>query len=240
MRLEVRSAFGSICGPWSAAKGFGPGGLLTPCPTRCSPALSALIQLLKPHPGQSGDLYWCRAEKSLRRPWSKWGGNSSGILISPLTGNSSCLAAVVRGKLMPDPIPKHMSTSARQLVNVIGWDATRILHEEFGGRERLYVPCKGPDTHPISRAIGPDAFAKLREEFGGHCISLSKTATPSNKKAGIIDDILAGGKSKLELAVTHGVTDRYVRMVRREVRELGFGQEAVQHTGRQLPRRNTT
>lgn len=47
-----------------------------------------------------------------------------------------------------------------ELLHLLGEEAFLALVDAFGGR-RLYVAGRFPDDHPVARAIGPDAAARL-------------------------------------------------------------------------------
>jgi len=123
---------------------------------------------------------------------------------------------------MVEPNTSEMTVSAVRIAKVIGWDATIALHDELGGRERIYLPKHPYENHPIGSAIGQDNFRKLCDALGPGRLYIAKQATHSNRKGGIVDDILAGELSVAQIGAKRGVTDRYVRLVRREMRELGL------------------
>lgn len=103
----------------------------------------------------------------------------------------------------------------RRLAEVIGPAAAVRLADEFGGAEKVYIPKRARIDHDFTAVIGLDRMEALCAEFGGHRIDIPRGAFKDLKKTQIMD---AEGSNR-EVALRLGVTQRYVRRVRVEVRD---------------------
>lgn len=103
----------------------------------------------------------------------------------------------------------------RRLAEVIGPAAAVRLADAFGGAEKIYIPKKARIDHEFTAVIGLDRLEALCAEFGGQRIDIPRGAFKDLKKTQIMD---AEGSNR-EVALRLGVTQRYVRQVRVEVRD---------------------
>ena len=115
----------------------------------------------------------------------------------------------------------HLGEQFRSLSDCIGYRAAVRLCRRFGGLEKVYIPKNASAGHRLRPVLGDDSFAQLTQRLGGQSINIPKPPRVTPSKAGIMDDLIAGEKSVAEIALRHGVTTRWVRKVRRELREAG-------------------
>lgn len=111
-----------------------------------------------------------------------------------------------------------LPASIVELIDIIGPDAAETIVKERGGVS-LSIPVKAQPTHWLSAAIGADAFQTLVHHYQGEEIWIPRcqAAFQQLRKQQIIDG-KANGKTTVELALQHKVTDRYVRSVLAEAR----------------------
>ena len=102
-----------------------------------------------------------------------------------------------------------------------GKDIAIAMFEEFAGVQ-IKIPrtVDTPIGRTLSNAIGDEAVEKLCKTFPGDSLYLPQQGYSESKgrKGRIIKLLLSGGCSTLDVARIEGVTERYVRMVRREYR----------------------
>lgn len=114
-------------------------------------------------------------------------------------------------------LPALWGEATTQLVEVIGTDKALALFNDFGGQDSVYIPKTPRPDHPWAASIGFEALQALCRTFGGERIGLPHADRRSCKKVAIMADLAEGRWSNREIARRRGVTDRYVRMVAREL-----------------------
>lgn len=103
---------------------------------------------------------------------------------------------------------------ARELVRVIGLDATLALCEARGGLP-LAVPMRLAPDGTLIVEIGSLAAEKLIAEFGGNRIEVPKlTALAASRRDELIRDALRAGRSTAEIALRFNLTTRHIRRIR--------------------------
>lgn len=105
----------------------------------------------------------------------------------------------------------------RRLADVIGPAAAVRLADAFGGIEKVYIPKTANADHLFTDAIGLDRLERLCAEFGGQQIDIPRGTFRDLKKAAIID---AAGSNR-DVALRLRCTQRYVRIVRADLRDAG-------------------
>ena len=120
---------------------------------------------------------------------------------------------------MPKLPSEFRYVSVYLLKKIVGTYAASLLCKHFGGRESIYIPTSKTSESPIKNIIGDLHFYRLVAAAGGMLIDLPKGIAP--KKAAIMDAIQSSGLATGKIAARFGVTERYVRMVRSELRRIG-------------------
>lgn len=107
----------------------------------------------------------------------------------------------------------------------LGLPARLRLIANSGGRRRTIPMPRSVDSSPLASEVGLDVAAWLAERFGGVDLDIpsGRAAAQSEASARLVADILDAGltnptRSANDLAREHGVTQRWVRMLRRELR----------------------
>lgn len=104
-----------------------------------------------------------------------------------------------------------------ELAEAIGDDGADLLCRAVGGVS-TYIPRKPVAGSPLSAVIGPERMEKLCAAFGGLRVTL-----PNRRKGEPFKDrivrMLETGKSPGRIALELGVTERYVRILARQVKE---------------------
>jgi hypothetical protein len=101
-----------------------------------------------------------------------------------------------------------------ELVDTVGEQAARTLCSERGGGA-VYVPKQASAGCVLAPLLDDKALSALCATFGGLCISL-----PSRRRKYSRDTVLAclqEGSKPQEAARRAGVSERYARMVKRQV-----------------------
>lgn len=120
----------------------------------------------------------------------------------------------MRDELDPEDLP----ASLKEMVDVIGLQATLKLVEARGG-VRLYVPFEIKPEHWISRLIGFEQAVKLARYYGGQDPffiprALDAVIAVRNRE---IRQKYSMGKTQAELAREYSLTERWVREIVNEV-----------------------
>ncbi len=107
--------------------------------------------------------------------------------------------------------------SREELAEAIGDDGADLLCRAVGGVS-TYIPRKPVAGSPLSAVIGPERMERLCAAFGGLRVTL-----PNRRKGEPFKDrivrMLETGKSPGRIALELGVTERYVRILARQVKE---------------------
>jgi hypothetical protein len=123
---------------------------------------------------------------------------------------------------------KHrLSPVLKEIADVIGRDAMTQLAIAFGGT-RVYIPAKIGKGHPIAKAIGDTAAAKLADYFAS--TSLAKDGRRFTRRGQSVALPLAPNREKERLlcednlstraaALKHRVTERTIQRHRARARE---------------------
>lgn len=134
--------------------------------------------------------------------------------------------------------------SILDLIDCIGAEATGVLVDRRGG-VTLNVPTRPDPEHWLHQALGAEAYHKLVHHYRGEEIWIPRcqAALHALKKQQIIDG-KAAGESTVDLALKHGVSDRYVRNVLAEHRaaidedQLDLFEDTLKNVGGQPPGRS--
>lgn len=112
---------------------------------------------------------------------------------------------------------EYLPKSMRELVELIGLEATLVLVDKWGGAY-IDVPVHAKPNTAIGRLLGIDVLKKLVAVHGGTRMELPRciAALNSIREASIIKDLQAG-KSKKQLAMQYGYTVRGIRKLVRRV-----------------------
>lgn len=105
----------------------------------------------------------------------------------------------------------------------LGYTATCLLVDWFGGGT-LYVPqSSDDDNHPIAKVIGKPAFVRLVASCGGETIKLPldlrRETTRRNK---LIGALIAKGVGTKRIARIAMLTERQVMSIRAELEDAGL------------------
>jgi Homeodomain-like domain len=121
-----------------------------------------------------------------------------------------------------------LSASAREIVEVIGQDATLRLINGFsvrrdgssnrrGPRIAIYVPRKMSSDHRISAIVGFGAALALSRAFGGEMLMVAPpndaAAKSRQRNAEIVRLATNDNKSPAEIAGVFGISERWVRRI---------------------------
>ncbi len=107
------------------------------------------------------------------------------------------------------PLPE----TAQVIANVVGRDATLKLASLVRNRN-LYVPKRLDEGHWISKTIGHAKAVALVQEFGGLLMSLATCEHYFTQERNVrIRSDFKAGKSTLEIAQEHGMTQRRVQQI---------------------------
>lgn len=109
---------------------------------------------------------------------------------------------------------RHVSYA--DMVEVLGKDAARALHESRGGIS-IYVPMNPKPDHPLAQFIGLEALETLCAFAGGESLSLSNAGRHINKPR--ILRMLEQGQSAATIALECGVTERYVNRLASDLKK---------------------
>jgi len=106
-----------------------------------------------------------------------------------------------------DDLPETIKT----LADEIGLPATIKLVQRFGGIMSLWVPVRFENANELLRVIGEDAARVLCAIYGGTYLSVPncKLAIAKARNHQIQRDYANGIKPR-ELAIRHGITERWV------------------------------
>ncbi|MEX2617276.1 MAG: hypothetical protein WD767_14365 [Alphaproteobacteria bacterium] len=107
-----------------------------------------------------------------------------------------------------------------KLAEVIGFHATNLLCQRFGGVEDVRVPADAGKNCDLRDVVGNENFEKLVAVMAGQKIDIPLPPRETAKKSQIVDDLLRGEYSVLEIARRSGVTMRYVRHIRSYLRSF--------------------
>jgi hypothetical protein len=111
--------------------------------------------------------------------------------------------------------PEDFSPLLREISRLIGDEKTFALAQHFGGTH-LYIPSQietlGPD-HPITRAIGAEAAAKLSKDYGGLTFRMPRACKILRAARYARIRERAKTATKKQLAREFGLTYQFVWMV---------------------------
>lgn len=103
--------------------------------------------------------------------------------------------------------------TAQVIADVIGREATLRLAGKVSNRN-LYIPKRMTEDHWIARSIGYAKAHALATEFGGLLMSLATCEHYFTRERNArIRSEFAAGKSTLELAAAHEMTQRRVQQI---------------------------
>jgi hypothetical protein len=111
----------------------------------------------------------------------------------------------------PERIPEELPAILKEIAEAIGMAAMLKLVAERGG-VRVHVP-KRPETSrgDLVAIVGVPAARDLAKLYGGEAIEIPRAVCLHSKKQAIAH---AEGSTR-QIALCHGVTERYVRKVRK-------------------------
>ena len=114
---------------------------------------------------------------------------------------------------------EELPATAQVIAEVIGREATLKLASKVKNRN-LYIPKRVDDLHWISRTIGYAKAYALVQEFGGLLMSLATCEHyfTRERNARIRADYSAG-RTTLELATIHDMTQRRVQQIVEDLRK---------------------
>lgn len=104
----------------------------------------------------------------------------------------------------------------QRLAEVVGPAAAVRLAEAVGG-VKTYIPQNEAADHPLARIIGREAWALLVATYGGDYIEPPRGVS-GLKKSALLQNLHAPAR---QLALRHGVTERYVKKLRADTRASG-------------------
>lgn len=110
-----------------------------------------------------------------------------------------------------------LSISMFELVEVIGQVAAYTLCKRWGG-VGVYVP-QDPSKGQIPEAIGSQAARKLSGTYGGNTLYLPNEVSKPKPKKGRIIELLMQGKPPRQIALQMNVTEQWVRILKRQIKE---------------------
>ena len=114
--------------------------------------------------------------------------------------------------------------SLRELVAVIGLDATLRIVEQRGG-VRLVVPSRARPGHWLAELIGLEALERLVDVYGREEIDIPRCAGALRAiRARQIAAEHAAGVSNAQLARRYGYTERGIRKLRRRIESASSDQ----------------
>ncbi|MBF0247994.1 MAG: hypothetical protein HQL36_07975 [Alphaproteobacteria bacterium] len=108
------------------------------------------------------------------------------------------------------------------IANATGYASAVLICKKFGGLEKVYVPKFANLENPFMSIVGKKGCSRLARAFGGQRIDIPKPPRSAPKKVAIIDSLLENRKGDSEIALTHGVTQRYVRAIRTQLINNGI------------------
>jgi hypothetical protein len=109
--------------------------------------------------------------------------------------------------------------TVRTVADVIGMDAAvRLIKVSYDNRQ-LYVPARDIANHRLSTVLQPDELTALRRTFGGELLPYPSARgimrrRKAQRKTEAIQHDIASGLTTAEIAVRHGVSERYIRRIR--------------------------
>lgn len=110
--------------------------------------------------------------------------------------------------------PEYLPGNIKDMIDVIGLEATEALVIERGGI-RLYVPKTVDPSHWIARLIGVDKMALLVARYGGDEIDMPRCEAAM--RAAREHEIINSAESNATLARRYGYTERGLRKLKRRV-----------------------
>lgn len=103
-----------------------------------------------------------------------------------------------------------MPSTVRQLSEVIGEEKALALAAISRNRQ-VYVPLNAPASHPVVKAVGPEAYARLRSTYGGELVAVARAERASRVRA--MKQQLVAGIPPRVVAERFGVSDRRIRQI---------------------------
>ena len=110
----------------------------------------------------------------------------------------------------------------------IGYTATCLLVDWFGGIGQLYVPTEVNEDHPITKVIGVPAMNRLVKLFEGSDVHERFVWLNQNEQRDIarrdrlIAALLFMGLGAKQIGVLSGMSERHVFLARQRVERLGI------------------
>jgi len=103
-----------------------------------------------------------------------------------------------------------MWVSLPDLADILGREMAGVLSRARGGVE-MYVPHTAVATHDLARIVGMQGMQALGAEFGGKYITVPNGRFEPHKAT--VLRMLEEGRTKKDIALECGVTERYVYYV---------------------------
>ncbi|MCL1939555.1 MAG: RNA helicase [Desulfovibrionaceae bacterium] len=103
-----------------------------------------------------------------------------------------------------------MWVSMPDLIEILGRDMANTLCVTRGGVE-IYVPHNPSSVHDLARIVGLRGMEALCAEFKGQYIIVPNGKREPHKER--VHQLLSQGKTKRDIALECGVTERYVYYV---------------------------
>ena len=125
----------------------------------------------------------------------------------------------------PGLVPAYLPELIRELIGLIGEEATGKIVEARGGIT-LCVPVDARPGHWLRGLIGDEAFERLVEEYRGIELYIPRCTKALQKlrEAEIVADHEAG-MGTVELARKYGYSDRGIRLMLQRAREASTHQQ---------------
>lgn len=111
--------------------------------------------------------------------------------------------------------------TTRLLLDALG-DKAEAFMTAFGGSDGRMVPRSVIPDHPFVSVIGLETMRALVDALAGERIYIPTVKRATSRKFVIAQAIMRNDVSRSEMARRAGVTERYVRMVAREMEAVGI------------------
>lgn len=99
-------------------------------------------------------------------------------------------------------------------IELFGAEKAQTFISRFGG-SCMHIPRRPSMEHCISQTVGIIGMAALCREYGGLSVDIANARRNDNQKARIID-LLDQGMTQARIASLVEVSERYVRMVKKD------------------------
>ncbi|WP_328184657.1 Mor transcription activator family protein [Marinobacter sp. OP 3.4] len=112
---------------------------------------------------------------------------------------------------MTDWDTDYLPTSLKELIDVIGLEATQALVSVYGGT-RLTVPAKMRDDHPLAELLGVEAARTLSQHYALERVDVptGSAATKAARNRKMREEHQVEGISVRRLALRYRLTERRV------------------------------